>query len=343
MKAAVYVGSGSVELREWPIPTAGPGELLLKVSGCGLCGTDIGKILNGEVPPPVVLGHEVVGTVVEMGGGVGEFKQGDRLVVAHHVPCFTCHYCRRGSPSMCRAFKTVNLDPGGFAEYARVPAPNVRHAAFRVPEGLSDEAASFTEPLACCLRAVKRAKVRPGDTALIVGLGSIGCLFVQLLRRAGLSVLAFDQDQRRLALGRSFGALSLMEPKALSEAVAEATEGRGVDAVVVTAGGGSVISWAASLVRDGGAFHFFAGGEGESLPLPLGVLYRRELTIRATYSSSPAELGEAFDLLVRGAIDVDRLITHRLPLHRLAEGVAMMVSREAVKVFVVPDAVGRVP
>jgi len=335
VKAAVYVGPGSVELRDWPTPSAGPGELLLKVGGCGLCGSDIGKILSGELPPPVVFGHEVVGTVVEAGRGVPEFKEGDRLVVAHHVPCFTCHYCRRGSPSMCRAFKTVNLDPGGFAEYVRVPAPNVRHAAFRVPEALSDEAASFTEPLACCLRAVKRAKVEPGDTALVVGLGSIGCLFVQLLRRAGLSVLASDQDQRRLALGRSFGALSFMEPAALGEAVAEATEGRGVDTVVVTAGGGSVFSWATSLVRDGGVFHFFAGGEGESLPL--GVLYRRELTLTATYSSSPAELGEAFDLLVRGAIVPDRLITHRLPLHRLADGVAMMVGREAVKVFMVPE------
>ena len=110
MKAAVYVGAGSVELREWPRPSAGPGELLLKVNGCGLCGTDIGKILKGEIPPPMVFGHEVVGTVVDAGGGIEDYRVGDRLVVAHHVPCFTCHYCRRGSPSMCRTFKAMNLD-----------------------------------------------------------------------------------------------------------------------------------------------------------------------------------------------------------------------------------------
>lgn len=239
---------------------------------------------------------------------------------------------------MCRTFKTVHLDPGGFAEYVRVPAPNVRHAAFRVPKELPDEAASFTEPLACCLRAVKRAGVEPGDAALVVGLGSIGCLFVQLLRRAGLSVLASDLDPRRVALGRSFGALSFQGPEELSEALAEVTRGRGVDAVVVTAGGASVLSWVASLVRDGGSLHYFAGGEGESLPLPLRALYRRELTLTATYSSSPAELGEAFDLLAGGAILVDRLVTHRLPLGRLAEGVALMTRREAIKVFMVPEA-----
>jgi L-iditol 2-dehydrogenase len=316
--------------------------LLLKVNGCGLCGTDIGKILSGEIPPPAVFGHEVVGTVVDVGGGVEEFRVGDRLVAAHHVPCFTCHYCRRGSPSMCRTFKAVNLDPGGFAEYVRVPAPNVRHATFRIPGDLSDEAASFTEPLACCLRAVKRARVEPGDSALVVGLGSIGCLFVQLLRRAGLSLLAADLDPSRLALGRSFGA-SVGQPDELKPAVAEVTAGRGVDLVVVTAGGAPALSWVAPLVRDGGSLHYFAGGDGERLPLPLDALYRRELTLTATYSSSPAELGEAFDLLARGAIRVDRLITHRLPLDRLGEGVALMTRRQAVKVFVVPEPVGSAP
>lgn len=340
MKAAVYLGRGSVELRDWPRPTVGPGELLLRMRGCGLCGSDIGKILTGTVAPPAVFGHEVVGEVAETGRGVEEFGEGDRLVVAHHVPCFTCHYCRRGSPSMCRAFKTASLDPGGFAEYVRVPAPHVRHAAFRMPKEVSDETASFTEPLACCLRATKRARVDPGDTALVVGLGSIGCLFVQLLRRAGLSVLSSDLDPARVALGRSFGALGFQGSGELAEAIGEVTGGRGVDVVVVTAGGAHLLSWITSLVRDGGSLHYFAGGEGESLPLSLGSLYHRELTLTATYSSSPAELGEAFDLLASGVIRVDRLITHRLPLDRLAEGVALTVRREAIKVFLVPPTVG---
>ena len=308
MRAAVYRGPGIVEWSNWPDPTAGPGEIVLRVRGCGLCGSDIAKIQEGHVAPPAVFGHEVVGEVVALGAGVTRFEVGDRLVVAHHIPCFSCHYCRRGSPSMCRSFKEVNLDPGGFAELLRVPAPNVRHASFRVPKSLTDEAASFTEPLACCLRA-------------------------QLLNRAGVRVLASEPLAARCALGTRFGAEAYREPERLADAVSEATDGRGVDLVFVTAGGTGLLASVAPLVRDGGALHYFAGGPGETLPLPLNTLYHRELTLTATYSTSPAELGEAFELLVRGKIEVEPLVTHRLPLSQLAEGVKLALSRQALKVF----------
>jgi L-iditol 2-dehydrogenase len=334
VKAAVCV-AGAIELREWPAPTPGPGELLLRVSGCGLCGSDILKI-NAAAPGPAVLGHEVVGQVVEVGSGVRRFAPGARLVVAHHVPCFHCHYCRRGSPSMCRHFKRVNLDPGGFAELVRVPAPNVEHAAFALPADMSDETASFTEPLACCLRAVKRSRVAARDTALVVGLGSIGCLLVQLLALEGARVLASDLLEDRRALGRRMGALVFDGDAGLDAALGAATEGRGADLVMVTAGGAAALPAAVARVRDGGTLHYFAGGEGDSLPLSLGALYHRELTLTATYSSSPAELGEAFALLAGDRIRVDGLISHRLPLGRLGEGVELMRRHEAVKVYVIP-------
>ena len=334
MKAAVCV-AGAIELREWPEPVPGPGELLLRVSGCGLCGSDILKI-NAATAGPAVLGHEVVGQIVEVGPGVRRFAPGDRLVVAHHVPCFHCHYCRRGSPSMCRHFKRVNLDPGGFAELVRVPAPNVEHAAFRLPAEMTDEAASFTEPLACCLRAVKRSRVAAGDTALVVGLGSIGCLLAQLLALDGVQVLASDLLEDRRALGRRMGALVFDTEAALDAALPEATDGRGADLVIVTAGGAAVLPAATARVRDGGTLHYFAGGAGESLPLSLGALYHRELTLTATYSSSPAELEEAFALLAGDRIRVEGLISHRLPLGRLGEGVELMRRHEAVKVYVIP-------
>ena len=334
MKAAVCV-AGAIELREWPAPAPGPGELLLRVSGCGLCGSDILKI-NAAAPEPAVLGHEVVGQVVEIGLGVRRFAPGDRLVVAHHVPCFHCHYCRRGSPSMCRHFKRVNLDPGGFAELVRVPAPNAEHAAFRLPAGMSEETASFTEPLACCLRAVKRSRVAAGDTALVVGLGSIGCLLAQLLALAGARVLASDLLESRRALGGRMGAQVFDGDAALDAALRDATDGRGADLVIVTAGGAAVLPAAAARVRDGGTLHYFAGGAGDSLPLSLGALYHRELTLTATYSSSPADLEEAFALLAGDRIRVDGLISHRLPLGRLGEGVELMRRHEAVKVYVIP-------
>ena len=335
MKAAVFRGAGRVDAGDWPRPSIGPGELLVKVRGCGLCGSDIAKIVDPATPAPAVFGHEVVGDVVEVGDGVAGFAPGQRVVVAHHVPCGECHYCRRGSDSMCRAFKRSQLDPGGFAEFVRVPAGNVRGATFLVPEHLGDEEASFVEPLACCLRAVERARVEPGDTALVVGLGSIGCLFVQLLRRAGAVVVAVDRDAARLTLARGFG-LEAAEPEEAPALARRLSDGRGADHVIVTGGGAGVLPWAADALRDGGAVHYFAGGDGAALPLPLVALYHRELTITATYSSSPATLARAFWLIAAGKVDVTGLITHRLPLARLAEGVALMRSREALKVYVTP-------
>jgi len=237
---------------------------------------------------------------------------------------------------MCAAFKASNLDPGGFAEYVRVPAPNVRHATFRVPAHVSDEAASFVEPLACCLRAVRRARVQPGDTAVVVGLGSIGCLFVQLLKRAGAAVIGADALTQRAVFARELGADAAGSLEAAADAQRALSAGRGADHVVVTGGGAAVLPWAAQSARDGGAIHYFAGGPGDTLPLPLETLYHRELTITATYSSSPADLTESFRLIAGGAVDVDRLITHRVPLEKLAAGVDLMRRREALKVYVTP-------
>jgi L-iditol 2-dehydrogenase len=336
VRAAVLQAGGRVVPADWPQPAAGPGELLLRLRGCGLCGSDIAKIAAPDTRTPTVLGHEVVGEVVEAGPGVAGVGVGDRVVVAHHVPCGACHYCRRGSESMCRAFKASNLDPGGFAEFVRVPPANVRHATFRVPDHLSDQEASFVEPLACCVRAVDRARLEPGDTVVVTGLGSIGCLFVQLARRAGAVVVGTDPLAGRTALARALGAAVVGDAATAARATRELSEGRGADHVILTAGGVEALSWAVGVVREGGTLHVFAGGAGESLPLSLATLYHRELTVTSTYSSSPATLGRAFWLLAAGKVDVDRLITHHLPLERLAEGVELMRRREALKVFVTP-------
>jgi L-iditol 2-dehydrogenase len=331
----VLHGGGRLAAADVPRPAAGPGELLLRLRGCGLCGSDIAKLGDPGARIPMVLGHEVVGDVVEAGEGVRGFGVGDRVVAAHHVPCGECHYCRRGSDSMCRAFKESNLDPGGFAEFIRVPAPNVRRATFRVPDHLTDEEASFVEPLACCLRAVERARVQPGDTALVVGLGSIGCLFLQLFARAGATVVGADQDAARADLARRFGATGALPAEAVRLA-GQASDGRGADHVMITGGAAAVLPWAVGAARDGGAVHYFAGGPGEALPIPLETLYHRELTLTTTYSSSPATLARAFWLLAAGKVEVGRLFTHRLPLERLAEGIELMRRRTALKVYVTP-------
>ena len=335
MKAAVYRGAAGLAAEDWPQPAIGPGEVLLRLKGCGLCGSDIAKLGDPATRIPAVFGHEVVGEVAAIGAGVSGFAVGDRVVAAHHVPCGACHYCRRGSESMCAAFKASSLDPGGFAEYVRVPEPNVRHAMFRVPPHVGDVAASFVEPLACCVRAVRRAGLRPGDTAVVVGLGSIGCLFVQLLKRAGATVVGCDTLAGRVALARQLGADDGGAADAAGAAARALSDGRGADHVIVTGGGAQVLPWAADALRDGGAVHCFAGG-GDTLPLSLDRLYRRELTISATYSSSPADLAEAFRLIAGNAIEVECLVTHQVALESLASGVDLMRRREALKVYVTP-------
>ncbi len=335
MRAVVLQSAGRLAPADVPRPAPGPGELLLRLRGCGLCGSDIAKLGDPGARVPAVLGHEVVGDVVEAGEGVRGFAVGDRVVAAHHVPCGECHYCRRGSESMCRAFKASNLDPGGFAEFVRVPAPNVRAATFRIPDHLTDEEASFVEPLACCLRAVERARVQPGDTAIVVGLGSIGCLFLQLLARAGASVIGADQDAGRNEFVARFGVTAGLPAQAVTLA-RQASDGRGADHVMITGGAAAVLPWAVDAARDGGAIHYFAGGPGDALPVALETLYHRELTLTTTYSSSPATLARAFWLIAAGKVDVDGLVTHRLPLERLAEGVDLMRRHQALKVYVTP-------
>jgi L-iditol 2-dehydrogenase len=331
MRAAVHAGVGEIRLESRPPPRIGPGELLLRVLGCGLCGSDLAKL---RVPPPrpAVLGHEIVGVVAEVGAGAGDFRQGERVVVAHHVPCRACHYCQRGSVSMCRAFKASNVDPGGFAEYVRVPAENVRHVTFRVPAGMADAVASFTEPLGCCVRAIRRAGVGIGDTVVVAGLGAMGCLLLQVARHRGARVVGVDPIPARRVLAESLGAEAAVAPEDAGRAVAGPSDGRGADVVVLAAAAPVLVRAALGWVRDGGAVHLFVG-EGEA-PVPLEELYKRELTIAATYSSSPADLAEAFDLIRQGAVRVDALCSHRVPLERLADAVGLMERREALKVFV---------
>lgn len=335
MKAVVLRDGGALCVEDWPRPSAGAGEIVLRLRGCGLCGSDIAKVM-APVEAPVVLGHELVGDVVDVGAGVERFRAGERVVAAHHVPCGQCHYCRRGSPSMCRTFKTSNLDPGGFAEYVRVPAENVLHATFGIPAHVDDETASFVEPLACCLRAVRRAPVESGDTVVVIGLGSIGCLFVQLARRAGARVVGVDPLAERTDLAKRLGAETAGPPDAVVGSVTELSEGRGADQVIVTGGGADVLPWAVARTRDGGTVHYFAGGGGAALPLALAELYRRELTITTTYSSSPVDLSDAFRLVAGGDVIVAPLITQRVALDGLAAALDRMRRRETLKVFVTP-------
>jgi L-iditol 2-dehydrogenase len=337
MKAAVFHSKEDVHLEELPKPQIGHGEILLQVAGVGLCGTDVDKILCEAVPPGTVLGHEVVGTVAEVGEGVEHFQVGERVAVAHHASCGACHYCDRGSHSKCPLFLATNIYPGGFAEHVRVPPPNVRLTTFSIPDSVTFEQAVFTEPLGCCVRAVERSRLRPGDTALIVGMGSIGLMFVQLAKLQRTKVVVSDLLKDRLALAREYGADLVTNPVAGpgKEMVREATAGRGVDMVLFTVASQPILDQALSLVRAGGVIHVFAGRKkGLPVTFDLNELFEREISLITTYSPSPRTLREAFRLIVEGEVRTAELISHRLPLSDVLQGVRMMAEHRARKVYI---------
>ncbi len=343
MRAAAYYAPDQLRLEERPMPAPGPGELLVRVSGCGLCGSDLAKIVHRSVPDATILGHEVVGRIAAVGpggattaGGI-RLAEGERVVVGHHVPCFACHYCKHGSVSQCRTFKTLNLDPGGLAEYVRVPARNAAYATFPVPPALADAEAAFTEPLACCLRAVKRSGLLLGDSVVVVGLGSIGLLLVQLARHFRAAVVGSDPVAARRRLALELGAGAAVDPAdgSVVEAARAVSGGRGADVVILTVTAGSVLADALAAVRDGGTVVVFAGPEPSAVvPLDLRQVYHREVTLLPSYSPSPVELEEALGLIADGAVRVSPLVSHRVPLAAAAEGVRLALTREALKVFV---------
>jgi L-iditol 2-dehydrogenase len=341
VNALIYHSYDDIRLEKSPIPAITSQELLVRVHGCGLCGSDILKIVQ-QAQPPVTLGHELTGTIVERGHSVTTFEVGQRVIVAHHVPCGACHYCRHGNYSMCAAFKSSNIDPCGFADYIRVPAEHVRHTTLTLPDSLSAEAGSFTEPLACCIRAVKRTPLLDGDSLIVVGLGSIGLLMVQAVKAFGIDnnrhiqVFGVDLFPERLQLACDLGAdaawLAPRDEQGLRTLLATYTERRGADAAIITVAGTHPFMQAVAAVRKGGTVNIFAA-HSEAVPMHLETLYQQELTITSTYSSSPDELRTALNWLSDGKVRVNTLISHRLPLERFADGVELTREHAALKVY----------
>lgn len=339
MKAVLWKGPGEADLAEVSVPRIRPGEILLRLRACGLCGTDLSKIFHYKGGATPILGHEVVGTVEAVGPGVERFRVGDRAVVAHHVPCGSCRACRHGNDSMCPQFKETNIDPGGFAEMIRIPAKNVEAAMFPVPGHLADEAGLFMEPLACALRAVKRALVLAGDRVAVVGVGSMGLLLLQGAAAAGARVIGVDPRADRRELATRLDAWATLDP-ADGDPVSKLmglTGGEGLDAVFLTAVTRGTVAMGQGALRAGGRLLVFADVAGSTQPsLDFTDLFYRELSVVASYSSSPAEWGEALNLLASHRVRVGPLVTHRLPLARFAEGAHLQRQGEALKVVFHP-------
>jgi L-iditol 2-dehydrogenase len=334
MRVARLYAWGDVRVEEAPVPQAGPGELLLRVDACGVCGSDalMWYVDQKASQSPVVLGHEPVGTVVAVGAGVGSPQPGERIFVHHHAPCLVCEHCRRGVWSACATWKSRALDPGGFAQFARVSAAAVARDVLALPPGLSNEVATFIEPLACCLRAVRRyGRVHPGDAVLIIGLGAMGLLMAQLARLQGATrVLGSEPlaERRDRALASGADAAFDPGPEGCAEQTRRLTGGRGADVVMVCPGSTSAILDGLGAAAPGGRVVCFTPLDPDQpLRLPQSDLYFREVTLSHSYSCGPVETRQALGLLESGDVLVDGLVTHRGGL----EEVAVALQRAAGK------------
>ncbi len=272
---------------------------VVKVSGCGLCGSDIVKLKQHLVKDGTVLGHEIVAKIVEINSETN-FNVGDEIVTSHHIPCGKCEYCKNGNVSMCRHFKETNIRPGGFSELVFVSDEHLKNVAYKKPENLTNEEASFYEPLGCCIRAVKRAKLKENSTALVIGLGSIGILMTQALKAFGMNVIGCDLISSRIELVKSLGIEAFN--------VLEMCDSIKADGAFMTSGSDKAIDTALKYVRDGGKILVFS-----STPQNFGYanneIYYRELTVLGSYSPSPQDLKDSLELLASKKVKVNGLST----------------------------------
>ena len=296
---------------------------IVKVLGCGLCGSDIVKLKQHLVKDGTVLGHEIVAQIVEINSDT-DFKSGDIIVTSHHIPCGKCEYCKNGNVSMCRHFKQTNLKPGGFSEYVFVSEEHLQNVAYIKPDNLTNDEAAFYEPLGCCIRAVKRASLPQNSSVLVIGLGSIGIIMAQALKSFGCNVIGCDLISSRVELLKNLGIEAFLVPD-LCESIK-------ADAIFMTSGSDKAIPTALKYVRDGGKILVFS-----STPMNTGFpnneVYYRELTVLGSYSPSPADLKDSLFLLKNKDVKVKGLSTE-YPIEQIQKAVEDTLDNKILKAYI---------
>ncbi len=320
---------------------AGPaaGEIIVRLVMCGICGTDTAKVF-GAYPKPQKLGHEVVGAVHAVAEGVSGFALGQRVALAHHAADPTSHYATRGSETMDPVFKRSNIDPGGFAEFIRVPAALLAATVVPIPDHIPDARAVFMEPMACCLRAVDRVAFRQGDSCLVVGVGAVGVLFAPLLRDIGVAVIAADMRRTRIDVAIEWGAVAGGIPGTddVHGLCKSHSEGRGVDAVILTIVNAATVALAIASVRDGGSVIVFGGKPDSMLSLPMWEIWLREINLITSYSATPDGLKRAMTILSGdGYVGLEKLISHQMPLADAQDAFELVQQGKASKVVLTPS------
>ena len=346
MRAAVYRGQNDVRLETVPVPGIGPGEVLVRVHTCGICGTDLKKIATASHSAPRIFGHETAGVVAAVGKGVERWRAGDRVVAFHHIPCGHCYYCRQKVYAQCATYKnvgcTAGFEPsgGGFAEYVRVMDWIVERGLERIPEQVSFEQACFVEPVNTCMKGIATLRLQAGETVAVLGQGPIGIILARLAQRAGARTITSDLFVQRLKIARKYGLEDTVDAsrEQVVEAVRERTEGRGADAVILAVGGNGLIRTAMDATRPGGRVLLFAQtvhGEGVFDPAAVCV---EEKALLGSYSASVDLQRESVGFVLGKEMELAGLISHRFPLERAVEALTLAAhpQPESLKVVIQP-------
>jgi L-iditol 2-dehydrogenase len=346
MLAAVYRGVNDVRVESVPVPPIEAGELLVKIHTCGICGTDLKKISTGSHSAPRIFGHEMAGTVVKAGAGVSQFKEGDRVMVFHHIPCGKCYYCHFKVYAQCAVYKevgaTAGFDPsgGGFAEYIRVMDWIVKKGVVKIPDRVSFEQASFIEPVNTCLKAVESLRLREGETVLVMGQGPIGIILALLARREGTRVVSSDLYPERLRIASSIGITENINASTenVVERIKMETEGRGADAVIVAVGGNGLIQPAMDAVRPGGRVLLFAQTVRSQVSIDPAAICVDEKTLMGSYSASVDIQDATVDYVFSGKVDLSKLISHRFGLKDAVEAIRVAANPQpdSMKIVIQP-------
>lgn len=339
MRVAMYYNNNDVRIEEMPVPKIKKGELLVKVMASGICGSDVLEWYRIKTAPRV-LGHEISGDIVETGEGVKNYKKGDRVFVSHHVPCNTCHYCRNGFHTSCETLHKTNYDPGGFAEYLRVPEINVKNGVYILPDSVSYEEGTFIEPLACITRGQRIANLKPHQTLLVIGSGISGLLHIHLAKKSGVQkIIATDINKFRLEAASKFGADAVIDAdEDIPKRAMELNNGMLADCVIICTGAVSAINQALKSVDRGGTILFFAVPEpGVDIKIPVTEFWRNEIKIMTSYGAAPVDIENAIELVKSKKLNLSEMITHRLSLAEAALGFKLVAEgKESIKVIIEP-------
>ena len=341
MRVAVWYSNSDVRVEEISVPDIGTGEILVRIEACGICGSDVMEWYRID-RAPLILGHEVGGQVVEVGDDVQGYHVGDRITIAHHVPCNTCKYCLSGHHTMCDTLRTTNFYPGGLSEFVRLPEIVVDRGVFLIPDTMSYRNATFIEPLACVLRGLRKTNMRPGDTVLVIGSGIAGLLYIQLAKHMGAgTIIATDISPYRLDMAAVFGADTIIDASEdVASRIKDLNNGYLADVVVLCTGATSAVRQALDSVDRSGTVLFFAAtGPGEEIPFSVNnTFWRNDVTLTTSYAASPDDYREALELVGQGVINTELMTTHILPMDEVAHGFQLVAEAgNSVKVIIEPQ------